>query len=153
MKETTMAQETGELRAHIKAEGESLKDNLEEIQDRVKDALDWRVWYKNNTAMALGGVAAGGLLLSLLLPKSSSSFQPRYGVLDDYDENEIEPNGKASLSPSLPRSGSSSKLHQVVDNTMAAVFSIAADKFQDFMSQALPGFREHYSEAQRTRPQ
>ena len=64
--------EHGRLKAHIEAEGESLKDNFEEIQDRVKDALNWRVWYRNNTALALGGVAAGGLLLSFLIPKSSS---------------------------------------------------------------------------------
>jgi hypothetical protein len=34
---------------------------------------------------------------------------------------------------------------------MAAVLGLAADKFQDFMSQALPGFREHYANAQRRR--
>jgi hypothetical protein len=144
-----MAQETGELKAHIKAEGESLKDNLEEIQTRVKDALDWKVWYRNNTAVALGGLAAGGLLISLLLPKSTASVQPHYGVLDDFEDGAAEPNGRTYMSP--PRSNSSSRVHQVVDNTVAAVLSVAADKFQDFMSQALPGFREHYNEAQRNR--
>lgn len=146
-----MAQETGELKARIKAEGESLKDNLEEIEHRVKDALDWKVWYKNNTAIALGGVAAGGLLLSLLVPKSRSrSLESRFRNVimhDDIDGPEVAPNGAAHT----PVRSSSSRFHEVVDNTMAAVFSVAADKFQDFMSKALPGFKEHYSEAQRNR--
>lgn len=49
-----MPQEPAEIRARIKAEGEQLKENFEEIQNRVKEALDWKIWYRNNTALALG---------------------------------------------------------------------------------------------------
>lgn len=136
-----MAQEQGKLKEHIEAEGESLKDNFEEIGNRVKDALDWRVWYKNNTVLALGGAAAGGLLLSLLLPRSSS-VESRY---IDMDEQSVY--GE----PPRARSDSPSRFHQVLDNTAAAVLGVATDKLQDFMSQAIPGFREHYSSAQQRR--
>jgi hypothetical protein len=44
-----------------------------------------------------------------------------------------------------------SRFRQVADNTMSAIFGVAADKFQDFMTKALPGFREHYTDAQRRR--
>ena len=44
-----------------------------------------------------------------------------------------------------------SRLHQLADNTMSAVLGVATDKFQDFMSKALPGFAEHYANAQRKR--
>ena len=137
-----MAQEHGKLKAHIEAEEDSLKDNFEEIENRVKDALDWRVWYKNNTALALGGAAAGGLLLSLLLPRTSS-VESRFIDMDEQS---------AYGEPPPVRSDSPSRFHRVLDNTAAAVLGVATDKLQDFMSRAIPGFREHYSDAQRRRP-
>ena len=145
-----MAQEPAEIKAHIKAEGEGLKENFEEIQNRVKDALDWKIWYRNNTALALGGAAAGGLLLSLLLGGTRSSPEREYADLD-FDQMDVDEEG--SLASGSRRSlrtepKSASRLHQLADNTMSAVLGLAADKFQDFMGKALPGFREHYDAAQ-----
>jgi hypothetical protein len=150
-----MAQEPAEIRARIKAEGDSLKDNFEEIQNRVKEALDWKIWYRNNTALALGGAAAGGLLLSLLIGRGNS-HESRFSPSHFMDADEMEVDEEGSLAPSgIRRTGnepkSVSRLHQLADNTMSAVLGLAADKFQDFMSNALPGFREHYANAQRKR--
>ena len=140
-----MVQETGEMKAHIKAEGESLKENLEELQTRVKDTLDWRVWYRNNTALALGSAAAGGLLVSLLFPKTRS-IESQFMDIDEIKE--FEPDRRESR---RPKSNSGARFHEAVDNTMSAVLGVATDRFQDLMSRALPGFKEHYSEAQRKR--
>lgn len=137
--------EHGRLKAHIEAEGESLKDNFEEIQDRVKDALNWRVWYRNNTALALGGVAAGGLLLSFLIPKSSS-VESKFVDMGETDDVEAGPSRREYMRSEVP-----SRLRQVLDNTANAVVGVATDKLRDFMSNAIPGFREHYSSAQRKR--
>jgi hypothetical protein len=144
-----MAQEPSEIKAHIKAQGESLKENFEEIQNRVKEALDWKIWYRNNTALALGGAVAGGFLLSVLLrrgPSTESQF---------IDSEDMDLDEEGSLSPSIrrmqPESKSASRLRQLADNTMSAVLSLATDKFQDYMSKAVPGFREHYANAQRKR--
>ena len=137
--------EHGRLKAHIEAEEESLKDNFEEIQDRVKDALNWRVWYRNNTALALGGIAAGGLLLSLLIPKSTS-IESKFVNAGESDDAETGPSRRESLRSEIP-----SRMRQVLDNTANAVLGVATDKLRDFMSSAIPGFREHYSSAQRKR--
>ena len=145
-----MAQEPAEIKAHIKAEGEGLKENFEEIQNRVKDALDWKLWYRNNTALALGGAAAGGLLLAMVVGGRRASSEREYVDLD-FDDMDVDQEG--SLAPGTrrslrPESKSDSRLHQLADNTMSAVLGLAADKFQDFMGKALPGFREHYDAAQ-----
>lgn len=139
-----MAQQPSEIKAHIQAEGESLRENLEEIQSRVKNALDWKVWYRNNTAVALGGAAAGGLLLSMLLKKSHNRSD--FGDTD-YEMDLREPSRR--LETPGPKSGS--RFHEALDNTMSAIFGVANDTFQDFMSKALPGFREHYSQARARR--
>jgi hypothetical protein len=142
-----MSHEPAELKAHIKAEGEGLKENIEEIQNRVRGALDWHVWYKKNTAVSLGAVAAGGLILALLFPRRPSVASHYFDTGDMHDQM-VEPQGPARRS-STPRQFS--PLRQVADSTMSAVFGVAADKFQDLMADALPGFREHYNEAQRRR--
>jgi|SRR5688572_4062428 len=142
-----MSQEPAEIKAHIKAEGESLRDNIEEIENRVKDAFDLRRWYRNNTGLALGGAAAGGLLISLLLSRGSSK-PSRYVDYDDTDELMYEPDGRPRTQPE-PKSAS--RLHSFVDNTMSAVLGVAGDKFHELMSNALPGFREHFTDAQRKR--
>ena len=140
-----MAQEEDRLKANIEAAEEGLKDNFEEIQDRVKTALDWRVWYKNNTAVALGSVAAGGLLLSLMIPRKHS-VESKFRSMDEaYSQD--EPNGRPSTN-----SKSGSRLHKALDTTVAAVVGVASDQFRDFMARALPGFKEHYDEAERRHP-
>lgn len=138
-----MAHEEERLKAHIEAAEDSLKDNFEEIQNRVKSALDWKVWYKNNTAMALGGVAAGGLLLSLLIPRKKSIESEFTASQEEYPS--VEPNGRAHRT-----SKSRSRLHNVLDTTMAAVVGVASDQFRDFMGRAIPGFQEHYRESERS---
>jgi hypothetical protein len=139
-----MAQQPSELKAHIQAENESLRENLEEIQNRVKDALEWKIWYRNNTAVALGGIAAGGLLLSLLLPK-------RDARTEYIDRDDMEMHAMKSEPQTRVRSRANSRFHDVLDNTMSAIFGVANDTFQDFMSKAIPGFGEHYSRASQTR--
>src|SRR5262252_3367967 len=122
-----MAHEEERLKANIEAAEESLKDNFEEIQDRFKTALNWRVWYRNNTALALGGVAAGGLLLSLMIsrkPSNEARFMPEEGMYPP-----IESNGHSNAT-----SKSRSRLHKVFDNTMAAVVGVASDQFREYMS-------------------
>ena len=61
----------------------------------------------------------------------------------DIDEGSL---GRASRRMQ-PESKPASRLHQMADNTISALLGLAADKFQDFMSTAVPGFREHYSNA------
>jgi hypothetical protein len=137
-------QEPAEIKAHIKAQGDSLKENFEEIQNRVKEALDWKTWYRNNTALALGGAVAGGFLLSVALrrgPSTESEFMD--SDVMDIDDGSLDPASRRMQ----PESKSASRLRQVADNTMSAVLGLAADKFQDFMSKAVPGFREHYANA------
>jgi hypothetical protein len=141
-----MSQEPIHIKAHIREQGESLKSNLEEIQNRFRDALDWKVWYRKNTALALGGFALGGVALALLLPKTSG----QRGFPDTFDAD----GSRAYMARpyrGVTESHSPSRVRQAFDTTLSAVLGVAADKLQEVMSQALPGFREHYAEARRRR--
>jgi len=140
-----MTREPDQIRAHIWAERESLRDNFDEIEYRVKDALDWKVWYGKNTALALGGIAAGSFVLSLLISKGSAPYSERIET-DRNDRPNRESGGHLKTFASAPAVG---PVRRLLENTMSAVLGVAADQFQDFMSEAIPGFKQHYSEAQR----
>jgi hypothetical protein len=141
-----MSQEPIHIKAHIREQGESLKNNIEEIQTRFRNALDWKVWYRKNTALALGGFALGGVALALLLPKAR-------GPQDFPDTFDADGSRAYMARPSRTVAGShsQSRVRQVFDTTVSAALGLAADKLQEVMSQALPGFREHYAEARRRR--
>jgi hypothetical protein len=137
-----MTQEPVQLKAHIREQSEGLRSNIEEIESRVKEALDWRTVYGKNTALALGGGVAVGLILSFVIPKKRSSATAPYEPIQSRAE---------AVSGTLGVSHAQARVRQVFDNTLSAVVGLAAEKFQDFMSDAFPGFLQHYSQAERTR--
>ena len=148
-----MAEEPGEIKEHIEAERKKLGDDLEEIGHRMKDAVDLQVWYYKHTTVALGAAVAGGLLLSKLVGGSTSSesngkpASPASG--SDWKGDWRR---ESSVRPDTPKkSRTMYQLGHVLDSTVAALLGVAAHKFQDFVSQTIPGFKEQYSEAERKR--
>jgi len=123
---------------HIETEREQLGENLEEIESRIKDAADPRTWYERNPGLILGAAAAGGLVLGLLVTSHSS-------------EDEASPVAFAEPR-SLPEKSASENKHlktikNTLDTTIAALVGLGARKFQDFVSDTLPGFQEQYHAA------
>lgn len=49
---------------------EKLNDNLNELQDKVREAADWRTYYTRNPWPILGAALVGGLLLASIFPGS-----------------------------------------------------------------------------------
>jgi hypothetical protein len=138
-----MPQEPTQLRAHIREQGEELKSKVAEIENRFKNALDWKVWYRKNTALALGSFAAGGFALSLLIPRKPSAESTAFGRFSEGPYRSVETSPRRDSTPT--------RVRQVFDTTVSAALGLAAERLQDVLSQALPGFREHYAEAKRRR--
>jgi hypothetical protein len=53
-----------QLAAHIAATRDELSDNLDELGQRMKNAVNWRTQYEKHTALFLGAAVVGGVLLS-----------------------------------------------------------------------------------------
>ncbi len=60
-----MGEEPKLIRAHIDRQREQLGENLDDLEYRVKQAKDWRVWLSRNPALALGAAFAAGLYVAL----------------------------------------------------------------------------------------
>jgi hypothetical protein len=149
-----MAQKPNEIREHIDAKRAKLGEDLEEIEHRMKDVVDWRAWYRKNTAVMLGAAVAGGFLLSMAVGRSSTEGEtPAQGVngvfTDEFDERREPKRSRFRVGSRV--SQHLNGLTDILDNTVGAFLGLANSKLQDFVSRSIPGFREQYSEAERRR--
>jgi hypothetical protein len=59
--------------SHIEAQRSQLARDVDELQDRLKQTVDWRVQYKRHPEWFLAGAAFAGLLLSaMFIPRKRS---------------------------------------------------------------------------------
>lgn len=68
-----MAQAPDQIMSHIEAQRALLAQNVDTLQGRLKETVDWRIQYHRHPQWFLAGAALGGMLLSaLLVPKNHS---------------------------------------------------------------------------------
>ena len=126
-----MAQGSDQIKEHIDRERQRLDSNIREIEDRVRRSTDWHTAFEKNPWVLLGAAAAGGLILSRLIPGSKSP--------------EWEAPPAAAAIPSR-------HVHQIsetVDNIVGALIGLGTSKIKEFVGDAVPGFAEHYEELHR----
>jgi hypothetical protein len=128
-----MAQETRRIMDHIESEREQLGENLDEIESRIKDAADPKAWFNKRPAMILGAAAAAGLGLGLLVSSRSSGY-PRPARFSG-----AEPEREHHESKHL------NNIKKTLDTTLTALVGLGAQKFQDFISNTLPGYQQQYN--------
>lgn len=63
-----MDQRTAEIVKEISEERQKLAANIDQLQDKVRDAADWRGYFARKPWMILGVAAVAGFLFSGLLP-------------------------------------------------------------------------------------
>lgn len=66
-----MGQTTDQIENHIESKREDLKSNLQELQNRVKSATDWRRYFREHTGTVLAVAFGGGMLVSRMIGKRS----------------------------------------------------------------------------------
>lgn len=63
-----MDQRTAEIVKEIGEERQRLAENINQLQDKVRDVADWRSYFARKPWAMIGIAAVGGFLLSGLLP-------------------------------------------------------------------------------------
>jgi hypothetical protein len=139
-----MVQETRRIMEHIESEREQLGENLDEIESRIKDATDPKAWFNRNPGMILGAAAVSGVVLGFLITSRSSDLPRPVGFsaadLDPEPELHREPNKHLNT------------IKKTLDTTVAALVGLGAQKVQDFISNALPGYQQQYNVASEHHP-
>lgn len=143
-----MDEKPDQIEEHINRARGDLNENLNELQDKVKNAFDWRVQFEKRPMTMLGLAFGGGLLTAAMIP---SGRRRRYYVNGETRRpfrNAVRGSGErvASSLRGEPR-----RTHDSLDALKGALISVAAGKIGavigDFLSRYKEqGGREYRSE-------
>ncbi|MEQ1907392.1 MAG: DUF3618 domain-containing protein [Vicinamibacterales bacterium] len=121
------------IEAHIDRTRERLGSNLRELEDRVDAATDWRQYFRERPYLFLGAALAAGAVLATATRRTGLSGELR------------EVAARRGVGNSGSVQSQASGLWNVVQ---AALFGVAATRIKDYIGELVPGFDEHYREAE-----
>lgn len=121
-----MGEATDQIERNIQTTRENLSDNLDELQDRIKRSVNWRVQVSERPGTMLALAFSGGVILSAILPKVT--------------RRRVAANGARSSSAPSQASG-------IFDALRGALVGVAVSKASSFIEELLPGFKEEFSKA------
>lgn len=167
-----MDEKPDEIMSHIESQRNKLGQNLSELESRVKRTTDWRAQFDRNPMLMMGVALGGGILLGTVVAGarrsssastwSSSDYASSYTTpASDYSSADYSSQGfsaspkdyssKTSYQSSTPSAFREQrrKSGDTLDTIKAALLSFGTAKLKEFMSEALPGFHQHYEEAEK----
>jgi len=122
---------TERLEQHLHDERRALRANLEELEDRVRSAVDWRRQFRSNTAAFLGLALGGGLLIGLMTARRTAvPAALKYPTT---------PAGEPAARYSDARRREPSPAWRSIES---ALIGVAAAILKNTLANMLPGFRE-----------
>lgn len=140
-----MGENTNQIEQEIRERRSDLGRNLEELEGRAREMVDWRAQYKKHSPVALGAAFGIGVALALMaLPK-------RNGLAADYVD-EFEPD--TSHDPTVePRRSWASQSHTVArarrefgdtwEQISDALFRTGSAVAVQLAASLVPGLSEH----------
>ncbi len=126
-----MGQTTHQIEAHIEDTREDLGSNLQELEQRVKSATDWKQHFQTSPMTMLGVAFGGGILLATMLSGRKNLGGERVSRHDT--------GSKPFLGSDHQR-----KVLQTWDNIKGALIGVAATRFKDVVGEIVPGFHEQF---------
>jgi len=163
-----VGQTSGEIKDQIDQQREQLGQNLAQLEQKVKDSVDWRTQFEQRPMAGVGLAFGAGVLLSLLMPGGDSKSSEREWS-GNYSGSYVAPPSEARhnwqtagsgpsnsapsqfSAPSKPRSPELSEIAETVDNIKGALLGLAATRLRSYLAQTVPGFQQEYEEAAKQR--
>ena len=124
-----MGETTSQIESHIENKRGDLGSNLQELEDKVKSATDWRQQFQKNPMTMVALAFGGGVLLA-----SMGSGRKRR-----HSHNRM-PSELQTRQPATARQ--SQKAFETWDNIKGALIGVAATRLKDLVGEIVPGFHE-----------
>jgi len=129
-----MGETTEQIEGHIDHERRALRSNLQELEDRMRSATDWRQYVRNNPAAMLAAAFGGGLLAANMVGHG----RRRRGAAPQLSHS-------GTVNVAGPRKGEALRAWH---NIQSALVGAAAAKVQKTLADIVPGFQEHLRRAE-----
>ena len=131
-----MVERPDQIERHIESARSELGSNLHELEDKVRQAADWRTHFERNPMTFVGLAFGGGVLLAAMLGAKNGEAPVTA------QERQYGKNSPAGIRES-----------QVADTwgtLKGALIGLAGTKVRNLLNEALPGFSEQYNRMERS---
>ena len=151
-----MDEKSDQIVDHIENQKNQLGRNLDELESRVSETMDWRAQFNRHPTAMMGAALGGGLLLGALIKGATSSSSRSSGYRSPWGE--ASSSYSASSTPAIKRTTPGMSLQrqrasETFENIKGALIGYGISQLKGFLLGALPGFERHYNEtAQRNSP-
>jgi hypothetical protein len=128
-----MGEKSNQIERQIQAERGQLGENLNELEAKVQEVTDWRAQFQKRPTLMIGVAVGGGLVLASLTGRRSRS---KRHFTEDRSDGAPEHRRGTELQKN--------KALETFDTIKGAIIGVAANTFQDFLGQLIPGFKEQF---------
>jgi hypothetical protein len=130
-----MDETTEQIEQHIQSKQGALNSNLEELENKVKSAIDWRQYFQKHPGAMIAAAFGGGVLLSAMIGANGSSDRAPAGA-------------NSNLSSTVPPRGAGRhEVSNAWNNIKAALVGLAAAKVQGMVGEFIPGFADQIAKS------
>src|SRR3979490_2130786 len=133
-----MGETPDQIERHIYEKRSERGENIHELQQKVKTAVDWRAQFDQRPWVLMGAAFGGGMLLALLFGgrgDSNRSSSPGAWKQEGYRSGNVQQRDD--------------KTSAIWENIRGAALAVAASRLGNVLEDVLPGFQEQYRRRQR----
>ena len=139
-----MGETSDQIERHIQQTRNDLSENFNELEEKVRTAVDWRAQFEERPGTMLGLAFGAGVLLSALLPSPRSrgrSSEPHWDAPANHGVQDFSSNSRTETDDN------ESKALETWTALKGALAGVAASKLSDFVEDMLPGFKHEFMKA------
>jgi hypothetical protein len=136
-----MGETSDQIERHIQETRNDLSDNFNELEAKVRTAVDWRVQFEERPMTMIALAFGGGVLLSALLPSRRSPGRRSSSRAAHSDRHGSD----LSFKPRTEYNDTTSQSLEPWNVLKAALVSVATTKFSGFIEDLLPGFKQEFA--------
>lgn len=126
-----MVERSDQIEKHIASTRSELGSNLQELEDKVKQATDWRTYFDRNPMMLMGLALGGGVLVATMTGNNARTSQGPPPARSPFAMDQTGP------------------MSDTWSTLKGALIGLASSKVRTLLDEVIPGFNEHYDRAER----
>ena len=142
-----MGERSDQIEERIYRTREDLRENLTELEAKVKGAFDWRTQFEEHPFTLLSIALGGGMLVAALIPRGG---KPR--DRDNYSEASMRRNVRSAAEQMASTvKEKAQEANGSLDALKGAFMTVAATRIGGFLGDLLAGYRDEVRKERRER--
>jgi hypothetical protein len=141
-----MGEQSDQIEGHIRDQRNELGEHINELQEKVKRAVDWRVQFEERPMTMIGLAFGGGVLLSTLIGGRSRSRRTK-PVDNQRNGSGDQRTTRADFGTNDGAANKTNESSESWRNIKVALTGVAATKFGRILDSIISGFNQENGKA------